>query len=398
MPRRIQGDHREFIDVIEGKVRKELKRLRNNGQIVGMRPKGGRFTISAPTIDMPHIVCGDNGDGVGRGPFKKGDVVKRAPKKGNGEGEGEDGEGEAGDEHAEGIQVSIDAAEMFQWLGEDLELPEMKKKPVDTFEDIKYVYNDISKIGPRSLRHPRRTLLEALKRMSMTGELDNLHMLPGCTEPMRLITPINSDQRYRQYKEVKIPSSNAVIFFARDCSGSMDDHRCEVVSDIAWWIDGWIRRFYEKVERCYLVHDTESMEVDEKKFYRYRQGGGTTCSSAFKHITELMENRFPPQKFNIYIFYFTDGDNSSSDNGKLLDTLKAFNPSDINMIGITQINPWNTSENLFKNLKNNWKSSTGTDDFLKLQDLNCSASNKTERNKEVLKGIRFLLGSKNVTE
>ena len=96
----------------------------------------------------------------------------------------------------------------------------------------------------------------------------------------------------------------------------MSEYKCDIVSDMAWWVDAWIRRFYKRVERCYIWHDTKAKEVDEETFYNYRYGGGTTCSSALKLITKQFENRYPPDKWNIYILYFSDGDNWGDDNQK----------------------------------------------------------------------------------
>jgi uncharacterized sporulation protein YeaH/YhbH (DUF444 family) len=234
-------------------------------------------------------------------------------------------------------------------MGEDLKLPPMKPKPNQTFEEVKIRYNDISKTGPESLRHNRRTMLEAIKRLAASSDLGTLHQLPGCRMPIRLITPQRSDKRYRQYKEIKIPSSNAVIFFARDCSGSMDDYRCEIVSDMAFWLDLWIRQFYNRVQRCYFVHDTRAMEVNEEEFYTYRYGGGTMCSSAFSAIADQLENRFPPNAYNVYVFYFTDGDNWPGDNDRMLKEIKeSFGPEVANLIGITQVCPWGDDDTVKK--------------------------------------------------
>lgn len=192
--------------------------------------------------------------------------------------------------------------------------------------------------GPESLRHNRRTMLQALKRMCASGEIHNLHQIPGFADAIRLITPINSDRRYRQYREIKIPASNAVVFFARDGSGSMDQYKCDIVSDMAWWIDIWIRSFYKRVEHMYVWHDTLASEVDQNKFYRHRYGGGTTCSSALQLIAKQLENRFPPEKWNIYVFYFTDGENWDGDNEKFCDIIKKqFPPEIANFVGITQV-------------------------------------------------------------
>ena len=334
MPKRIGEDHADFRRVISGRTREELRRLIKTKQIVKSRPnKNGRMTISIPQIDQPIIVHGPNPKGVGRGPGKPGDMIK-GPDKGDGKGD------QAGEGHQEGILISVDMDDVLKMLGEDLALPPMKPKPTQTFEEVKVIYNHISKMGPESLRHTRRTMLEAIKRLAASDQLNKPVMVPGSKVPMSLIIPENQDKRYKQYREITIPSSNAVIFFARDCSGSMDSYKCDIVSDMSWWIDVWIRKFYEKVERVYMVHDDEAEEVDEKKFYSYRDGGGTACSSAFKLIGEMIENKFPPQSYNIYIFYFTDGDNMGYDNEKLLELLGKFDPKDVNLIGITQVMPY----------------------------------------------------------
>jgi len=237
--------------------------------------------------------------------------------------------------------------EVFKFLQDELHLPDLKPKPNQTYDEIKIKYNDIALQGPESLRHNRRTMLQALKRMSASGEVEKEHCIPGFSQPVRLITPINSDRRYRQYNEIRVPSSNAVIFFARDGSGSMDDYKCDIVSDMAWWIDIWIRRFYKRVERCYVWHDTEAEEVDEKRFYNYRYGGGTICSSALKTISHQLENRFPPEKWNIYIIYFSDGENWYGDNEKFNEMISNhFPPNVVNFIGITQILAWQYNDSL----------------------------------------------------
>ena len=111
-------------------------------------------------------------------------------------------------------------------------------------------------------------------RTIASGDYDKLHQTPGFKDPVHVIMPHANDKKYRRYNEIKIPNSNAVVMFARDCSGSMDDEKCSIVSDMSWWLDVWIRRFYEKVERCFFVHDAEAEEVDGEKFYSYRSNGG----------------------------------------------------------------------------------------------------------------------------
>ena len=340
MPRRIDSDHKDFQDVYGGIRRKELKKYIKNGTIFRSRGKNGKIVVTIPKIDIPHIVYGDSDDGVGRGKAEKGDVIGKDPQKG-------DGKGKAGQDAGDGMDIAVDLEEVLKFMQEELELPDMKPKPGDTYDQVIKKYNNISLVGPESLRHNVRTLKQALKRQCSDGSIHKLHQIPGFTNPVRLITPINSDKRYRQFSEIKLPSSNAVIFFARDGSGSMDQYKCDIVSDMSWWIDTWIRKFYDKVERVYVWHDTVAKEVDEKKFYKYRYGGGTTCSTALKLISKMFENRYNPIKWNIYLFYFTDGENWDNDNEVFCDVLeKEFGGNVVNMVGITQILPWQSENSL----------------------------------------------------
>ena len=391
MPRRIDQDHKDFKDVYGGIRRKELKKYIKNGSIFRNRGKDGKIVVTIPKIDIPHIVYGESEDGIGRGKGDKGEVIGRDPQKGDGKGN------KAGQDAGDGIDVSVDLEEVLKFMQEELELPDMKPKPSDTYDQIIKKYNNISLVGPESLRHNARTLKQALKRQCADGSIDKLHEIPGFANPVRLITPINSEKRYRQFNELKIPSSNAVIFFARDGSASMDQYKCDIVSDMSWWIDVWIRNFYDKVERVYVWHDTVAKEVDEKKFYKHRYGGGTTCSTALKLISKMFENRFNPIKWNIYLFYFTDGENYDSDNDVFANILASdFGHKTVNMVGITQILPWNYQNSLMhivddKIKQGNGLSNVRTTQIGSLPDFS-GVMTESDRDQYIKRGIISLLG------
>lgn len=333
MTKRIKEDHKLFRDIISGRARKELGKLIKTGGFTKLRPDGkGTMRIPIPAIHDPRIVHGSGNGGITRGPFKKGDVIDE------GQGQGKSKGQKAGDEKGEFINIGVDIEDFLTFLQEDLALPPLKPKPSQTYEEVKKKWNSLSKLGPKSLRHTRKTLLQACKRQCASGESEILHEVPGSEEKVRLIIPINDDERFRQFTEHKIPSSNAVIFFARDCSGSMSDRHCDVVSNMAWWIDAWIRKFYKKVDRKYYLHDTDAFEVDDKKFYNFRHGGGTLVSSVFEKMSESFENSYPPSKYNIFVIYFSDGDNWSADNNRLLEVIKnKYNTEYVNLFSYTEI-------------------------------------------------------------
>lgn len=401
--KRIEEDRKHFKKIIGGELRKELRRLIEKGGIIKKKSKNGKIIVSAPRINIPYFVHGSNGDGIGRGKGEKGKVV------GKDKGEGEGGN-EAGDEHADGISIAIDLEDVLKFMQNELKLPDLKPKENETFEEVKIKYTDISVTGPESLRHPRRTLKQALKRTAGTGRLDQLHYLPGFAAPMPIVEIIQPDKRYRQYKEIKIPSSNAVIFFARDWSGSMNNWKCDCVSDMSWWIDCWIRRFYKRVERCWVGHDTEAQEVDENTFYSYRYGGGTKCSSAMNYIANQLKNRFQPSVWNIYVFYFTDGENWNDDNDNFFKVIqKNLGPNVVNMVGITQVMAWN-----YNNSVKHYVDSHLTSDMQNVRTVsigneqdgqnsggwgyNDSFLDEETRNRQIMNAIKILLGNKQLQE
>ena len=395
MPRRIEEDWKDFRDVVGGKIRKALKKFIKSGQIVRNRGKNGKISITIPKIDIPHIVYGSGDDGVGRGEGKDGDVIgKDEPKK---------GKGSAGQGESEGITISLDLEDVLKFMQEELKLPNLKKKTNETYDEIKIKYNNISLIGPESLRHNRRTLMQTLKRQAVEGTLSDLSYVPGLKDPVRILKPINEDKRYRQFNEIKIPSSNALIVFARDGSGSMDATKCDIVSDMSWWIDTWIRRFYDRVDRLYVWHDSSAMEVDEDKFYKYRFGGGTTCSSALKFISKQFENRYPTNKWNIYVFYFTDGENWTDDNQVFISTLESdFGPNVVNFTGITQILSSVTTGSVKHDVDQAIRQGKLERDYVRTVSVgegstagywNSSALSEEERNKQIMNAIKSLLGN-----
>lgn len=292
-------------------------------------------------------------------------------------------------------------------MQDELNLPNLKQKPNEIYDETKIKYNNISLIGPESLRHNRRTLMQTMKRQAAEGTLNDLTHVPGLKDPVRILRPINEDKRYRQYSEIKIPSSNALIVFARDGSGSMDATKCDIVSDMCWWIDTWIRRFYDRVDRLYVWHDSTAMEVDEEKFYKYRFGGGTTCSSALKFISKQFENRYPPDKWNIYVFYFTDGENWNDDNEIFISTLaEDFKSNVVNFTGITQILSSVREGSVKQEVDEAIKKGILDREYVRTVSVGeniggsywSSGINEEDRNKQIIDAIKKLLGNTQLAE
>lgn len=290
--RRIEQDRWRFRQIVRGHIKKNLRKYMSQGEILIRR---GRNIVSVPVpqIEMPRFRYGkqDQG-GVGQGEGERGQPV-------GGEGAGA---GDMPGEHA--LEVEVTLEELAEIMAEELELPRIQPKGSRRLSTVKWKYSGISRAGPESLRHFKRTFAQALKRMICSGEYDPDHPV---------VVPIREDRRYRSWKVKHAPEACAVVIYMMDVSGSMGGEQKEIVRQEAFWIDTWIRFNYRDVEFRYLAHDAVAREVDRDTFFKIREGGGTKISSAYELCTQIIERHYPPGEYNIYAFHFSDGDNWGRD-------------------------------------------------------------------------------------
>jgi len=315
----INNDHQRFRKIVKGKIRQDLRKFLSRGELLG---REGKRLISIPVqgIEIPSFRYGDNSDGgVGQGEGKPGDAA------GSGEGIGPGGEEEG--HHILEVDVSLD--ELAEILGEELKLPRIVPKGKRNITSEKDKYSGMRQSGPESLRHFRRTFRRALRRQIMAG-------LYNPDSPRILFE--RRDKVYRSWKTVLSPQSNAVILYMMDVSGSMGDEQKELVRLEAFWIEAWMRKNYRDIASRYIVHDVRAAEVDRQTFFRIREDGGTRISSAFRLARDMIESKYAPSDWNIYLFHFSDGDNSSeSDSRECCTLLREHLLPAVNMFGYCQV-------------------------------------------------------------
>lgn len=299
MVKKIDKDHARFREIIRGQIRKDLRKYITRGEFIGRRGHN-IVSIPIPRIHIPHFRYGKNAiPGIGQGEGEPGTPI--AP----GEPGQEPGAGNMPGEHL--LEVDVSLEELAKILGEELELPRIKPKGKRLMPAEKMRYTGISRSGPESLRHFKRTYKEALKRQMASGLYDP-------DDP--IIIPIRDDKRYRSWRTKEIPQTNAVVIYMMDVSGSMGDEQKEIVRIEAFWIDTWLRSQYKKLENRYIVHDAVAREVDQETFYHLKESGGTKISSAYLLCKEIIERDYDPYEWNIYPFHFSDGDNWGSEDTK----------------------------------------------------------------------------------
>ena len=305
----IERDQRRFKQIVRGKLRENLRKYITHGEMIGRRGKDA-VSIPVPQLEVPRFRFGKNrAGGVGQGDGEVGDPLGKP-------GDGPAGSGGAGSEPGSGhlMEVEVSLEELAAMLGDELELPRIEPKGAANIISEKSKYNSIRQSGPESLRHFKRTYLNALRREISTGNY--------CPENPNII-PIKSDKQYRSWNDVPQPQVNAAVIYMMDVSGSMTDEQKDIVRTEAFWIDTWLASQYKGIETRYIIHDAVAKEVNEHTFYHTRESGGTRISSAYKVCSELIANSFPVADWNIYCFQFSDGDNWGDDNRQAFELLEA---------------------------------------------------------------------------
>jgi uncharacterized protein len=332
MVARIEQDHQRFRQIVKGRIRKDLRKFIQRRELIGREGKG-LVSIPIHDIDTPTFRYGDNSGGVGMG-----------------EGQQQGGGSQGGDQpgqHLLEVDVSID--ELADILAEELKLPRIQPRGASRLTAIRDKYSSIRNVGPAALRSFKRSYREALKRQLISGTYDP-------DDPV--VVPIKRDLRYRSWEEVKKPQNNAVIVYMMDVSGSMGDQQKELVRLEAFWIDTWLRKNYDGIESRYIVHDVGAREVDKATFYSIREDGGTRISSALQTARDLIAQRYNPLEWNIYVFHFSDGDNSSeADNRLCVKILREDLLPLCNMFGYCQVTSAYGSGNFINVLHENFEGS-----------------------------------------
>jgi uncharacterized sporulation protein YeaH/YhbH (DUF444 family) len=230
--------------------------------------------------------------GVGQGDGKPGDVLAR-PSESEGEGRGEGGNDEGGYQFV--LELKID--DIVDWLWEELELPNLKLKS-GAMREEDFAREGWNRRGVRSRLDRRRSVKEAIKRRAVQRDA------PAFTD---------DDLRFRQLVVRQRPATEAVVFFAMDVSSSMTERDRRLAKTFFFWVIQGLRRQYTHIQPVFVAHTVEAWEFPEPEFFQVTGSGGTVASAAFQKVLQIAEERYDPGRFNIYVFYASDGANFRHD-------------------------------------------------------------------------------------
>ena len=265
----------------------------------GLSPGAQDRTVQVPVRLLEHarfrLADPAQRDGTGQGRGAPGEVLRKARSSGSDSG----GAGGGGNEQGEMrfvLEMKLD--EILDWLWEELKLPELKPRVLPTLDEGELVREGWDRRGVRSRLDRRRTMKEAIKRSAMQNV------------PLALQ---DSDLRFRQLAHRARPATSAAVIFALDVSGSMGEKQRQLAKNFFFFALQGIRRQYRKVEIAFVAHTVEAWELTETEFFQASASGGTVASSAFERTLEIIHARFDPARYNVYLFYASDGENFAED-------------------------------------------------------------------------------------
>ncbi|RYL94448.1 sporulation protein YhbH [Sporolactobacillus sp. THM19-2] len=337
-----EQDQRRHTEKVKEAIKNNLPDLISSESII---LSDGQKTTKIPIRSLDEYKIHYNYEkakhvGQGRGNSKVGDVIARAPGKKTGQSAGK-GKGAGDKPGVDYYEANVSMMEIENLFFRELELPQLKRKQEPDIMVESIDYKDIRRKGLMGNIDKRRTILSAIRRNAQSGKAQ--------------IYPIREeDLRFKTWETIVRPESRAVVLALMDTSGSMGVWEKYIARSFFFWMTRFLRTRYEKVTIRFIAHHTEATIVSEEDFFSKGESGGTICSSAYIKALELIQDSYPPAKYNIYPFHFSDGDNLSSDNPKCIRLVNEIMEV-TDFFGYGEINPYHRSSTLmsaYRTIKN----------------------------------------------
>ena len=324
---RSAGDRLRHRQKVREAIRNNIADIIAEESIIG---KDNNRIIKVPIrgVKEYRFVYGDNAPGVGQGGDQE-------PQPGQVVGQGEKGKqpGQPGDQPGvDYYETDVRLDELIELMFEDLELPDLERKRLRQIEVEKlFRQKGYRRKGVRVRLDKKRTARSRLKRKKASYRRD-------LTAAHSRFPFHKDDLRYHHSASDLRRESNAVVLCIMDTSGSMDTMKKYLARSFFFILYQFISTRYQNVEIVFIAHHTEAQEVTEEDFFHKGESGGTFISSGYNKALEIINERFHPALWNVYVFHCSDGDNFESDNPAALKAATELARSS-NLFGYGEIKP-----------------------------------------------------------
>lgn len=325
-------NRQRFIKRISDQIKKALPDIVKNTNVkditstdkVKVPVKGikePQFTYDKDTGDKKHVHPGNK-------EYVEGDKVKK-PQGGQGKG-GKQGSNDPSITEDE-FTVSISKDEFLDFFFQDLELPDMVKKHLDSIVDFKQKRAGYSNQGTPNRLNVVRSYKNSMARRMATGiffdkkikeiedklkdksltkdEIEFLEKELDRFKKMKLSVSFMEevDLQYNNFEKVAIPTTSAVMFCIMDISGSMGEKEKDISKRFFMLLYMFLTKQYEKIDIVFIRHHTLAKEVNEEEFFNSRESGGTVVAPALELMRGIIKDRYS-KNWNIYAAQASDGD------------------------------------------------------------------------------------------
>ena len=341
-------NRQRFLKRIEGQIKKALPDIVKNTGVKDITGTGEKIKVPVKGVSEPQFSY-DRESGnkkyihPGNKEYVEGDKIKK-PEGGEGRGNGRQGSNDPTVTEDE-FTVTISREEFLDYFFQDLELPDMVKKHLNSIVDWKRKRAGYSSYGNPSRLNITRSYKNSMARRMAVGMFfdkkikeieDKLKLNPPDDERLELEAELDKlkkmklsvsfmeevDLQYNNFEKYPVPVTSAVMFCIMDISGSMGEKEKDISKRFFMLLYMFLTKQYERIEIVFIRHHTEAKEVDEQEFFNSKESGGTMVHPALKLMKKIIDERYA-QNWNIYAAQASDGDvwnKSDADNCyKILD-------------------------------------------------------------------------------
>jgi len=330
------SNRQRFIRRAKRQIRKNIQK---NILERSISDKGSEeVSVSTDSIVEPqfsHNYSTGNYDFIlpGNDKYIKGDTISKPLPQ---EGEGNDSGGDSGD-GIDDFVFTISREEYLDIVFDGLELPNLENKNKEIIKIIENVRAGFTTEGNPAALNIRRSSINSLGRrivfkrkekqkqlqfledsLSETENADEIAIIEDEIKKLHqqiksipYIDPI--DIRYNNFTTIAKPTNSAVMFCVMDVSASMGEEEKELAKRFYLLLYLFLETKYDEVDVIFIRHHHVAKECNEEEFFNSVESGGTVVSTGFELTKDIINTRYKPEDWNIYVAQASDGDNFPHD-------------------------------------------------------------------------------------
>jgi len=326
-------NRQRLLKRVEDQIKKSLPDVIKNTNVKDLTSSKKGVKIPIKGISEPQFSYDRNsGDKKYVHPGNKEYVVGDKVNKPEG---GEGGGGRKGSNDPtiseDDFTITISRDEFLDYFFNDLELPEMVKKHLNTMIDFKQKRAGFTNVGNPNRLNVVKSFKNSMSRRMATGiffdkkikeiteklenekltddeklflekELDKYKKMKLSVSFMEEV-----DLQYNNFEKYPIPVTSAVMFCLMDVSASMGEKEKDISKRFFMLLYMFLQKQYEKIEIVFIRHHTKAKEVEEEEFFNSKETGGTVVIEALNLMSKIIKDRYS-KDWNIYAAQASDGD------------------------------------------------------------------------------------------